>query len=388
MESGANEIRDPRAQGPQGPRRASRATLVAALGLGIGITATVALSRPSPAAPGRDRPVPSDLSSRTLAPKAAGEAHRPAASDPTRRPRPPIARTRAPTRGARILQAGWGTAPGELGHRRGEGSPEGPMSFIVDGEGSALVLDQVNARIQIFGPDGPVVRPLPRETFEDVAARGDGGVVLLDRLGDGVLLAMDADGRDQGATALAGDGVDDPGAVTGLFQRSDGAWVEVGHRGLVQILDADGRAPETRRKIDGRVVGEGALEAVALAARSGPTSAEIALHPPSGGPATATRELSFDLPIWQITALEGTADGRVVLGVDLVLEDDAPPHDLLEHRETAVIVGADGGELDRIDLETSEAPEESLRRLRVGADGSLYHLAFADDGATLWRYPL
>lgn len=197
-----------------------------------------------------------------------------------------------------------------------------------------------------------------------VAARGDGGVVLLDRLGDGVLLALGADGRDQGSTVLAGDGVDDPGAVTGLFQRPDGAWVEVGHRGLVQILDADGRPPEIRRTIDCRIVGEGAREAVALASRSGPTSAEIALHRPSGGPAAATSELSFDLPIWQITALEGTADGRVVLGVELVLEDQAPPHDLLDHRETAVIVGADGGELDRIELETSEAPEESLRRLR------------------------
>src|SRR5262245_33049182 len=55
--------------------------------------------------------------------------------------------------GRRVIDARWGSAPGQLGRRRGsEEAPEGPMSFAVGPGGDVLVLDQVNARVQRFGP--------------------------------------------------------------------------------------------------------------------------------------------------------------------------------------------------------------------------------------------
>src|SRR4051794_21224892 len=74
---------------------------------------------------------------------------------PTAHPTPAAILPRAASTGAppAVVRAKWGSGPGELGRDRPkEGNPEAPMSVTVDGEGRAVVLDQVNGRIVRFGP--------------------------------------------------------------------------------------------------------------------------------------------------------------------------------------------------------------------------------------------
>ncbi len=282
-----------------------------------------------------------------------------------------------------VVEAAWGAAPGELGRRRGgDVAPEGPMSFVVGAEGEAVILDQVNGRAQIFGADGPRVVPLPGETFEDLASAGE-GLVVLDRHTRGALLAVAGDGRVEVEAPLRGAGVDEPGEVTGLFQRADGSWVEVGHRALVQVLGADGQAPASRLILDGRPHPDGRL---LQAARAGEARAVVSASAGDGEPSTVLAFADFDIPLWQLTALEVAGDGRIFLGVDLVDEEPAPPYALREHREEVVVLAADGGELGRLELRASEAPEETLQRIRVAPDGSVYQMWFGPRGVSVWRY--
>lgn len=317
-------------------------------------------------------------------PEAAGaRASTPSASaESAPRPRVPAlgALPRMAWRRQTLVRAAWGSAPGELGHiRGGEGSPEGPMSFAVGDDGRVIVLDQVNARVQIFDDGSPTIVPLPRDTFDDLAPAGD-GLVVLDRLGAGTLLSLGLDGGVRDEVPLRGQGVDDPGDVTALRTEPDGTWVEVGHRDLVHLLDPDGRAAAARTFLTGRPHADGSGRLL-QAARVGPSAAEVRLG--DGGPLA---RVDFELPLWHITALESTVDGRVFLGAELVLEAPTPPYDLLDHREEVVVLAGDGAELGRVPLRANEVPEQVMQRLRVAPDGSLYHLGFDDDGATVWRY--
>ena len=252
------------------------------------------------------------------------------------------------------------------------------MSFAVGDDGRVIVLDQVNGRVQLFGDGAPVIVPLPRDTFEDLAPVGD-GLVLLDRLTTGTLLSLGLDGATRDEVPLRGHGVADPGEVTALHTQADGTYVEVGHRDLVRLLDPDGRPVEARTILPGRPLADGSGRFL-QAARVGPSVAEVRL-----GDAPLAR-VEFELPLWHITGLESSADGRVFLGAELVLEAADPPYDLLDHREEVVVLGGDGGELGRVALRPTEVPEQVMQRLRVAPDGSLYHLGFDDDGATVWRY--
>ena len=67
------------------------------------------------------------------------------------------------TESTTIVQGGWGAAEGEFGlfEPQGEGEKEGPMSYCVDGKSNVYVLDQVNLRVQKFGPQGNFVSAIP-----------------------------------------------------------------------------------------------------------------------------------------------------------------------------------------------------------------------------------
>lgn len=301
----------------------------------------------------------------------------------TRAPAPaPASIPRAP--GAVALSAPWGGEPGRVGRRvDSEASPEGPMSFVVDRQGRAIVLDQVNARVQVFDPQGePRVVPLPADTFQDVALDGRGRVVALDRLGAKSVAFVEPSGAVASEVAIEGTGIAEAGLVTALEQRDDGTWLEVQHQHWVRVADADGRPDATRPRVEGRLTADG--KHVLRASKSGASAVWVVTKSGDETPRPLVR-VQFDLPVAFITALEPLPDGRIVLGVHLMREADAPPFAVVEEREEVVILGFAGDELSRIALPASTGPEESLRRLRVGADGAIYHLSFDDGGATLRR---
>jgi hypothetical protein len=316
------------------------------------------------------------------APAVAAPAASPAQGGSTTTPTVPAAVPHTRT----VFTARWGGAPGELGRKgANESNPEGPMSFVVDERGSAFVLDQVNGRVEVFEPGGSVRSiPLPSDTFQDVALAKNDTLAVLDRLTTGSVAYVDeTTGRVTHEIALAGKGVPEGGDVTALFQRDDGTWVEVKHQNLVRIADGDGNPLDEREIVQGRFSSNGILRA----SKSG-ERALFVTEKPEGRPAVALAKVGFELPLWQILSLDTDRHGRIYVGASLQEESSVPPFDLLRAEEVVVVLEANGAELGRVTLPRNAGPEESFRRISVGADGAVYHLAFEETGATLRKVQL
>jgi hypothetical protein len=284
----------------------------------------------------------------------------------------------------KVFSAKWGGSAGQLGRKEAnESSPEGPMSFVVDERGRAVVLDQVNSRVQVFeAGKQPRNIPLPGDTFQDVALTKSDGLVVLDRLTTQSLAFVDNTGQVTHEVGLSGKGVPEPGEVTGLFQREDGTWVEVAHANLVRVADSEQNADEERPVLQGRPTPDGA--GILRASKGGANVAFVA-EKRGDEPVRALSRVEFDLPVHQLLALETDSRGRIFLGASLLEERREAPFDVLRTAEQVVVLAANGAELRRIDLPETFDADESFRRIRVGGDGFLYQLTTAEEGATMWR---
>ena len=267
-----------------------------------------------------------------------------------------------------IFFAPWGPGPGELGRRiPEEGAPEGPMSFTVAGDGKVYVLDQINQRVQVFA-DGQFDREIkiPGETFQDLAVDETGRLVLLDRLAQKAVVFLEPEVR----VPLEGPHVPEGGGVTGLFL-NDGAWVEVEHQKLVKIADANGKPDPDRPWVPGRHSADGAW--LLLAALDGRHAVNITLKPIDGDTTPVVRRATFNDKVLFLTALESDPEGNIYLGARL------------EKSEVLVIISPDGAEPGRVALPVQRIELEQFRALRMGMDGGIYRLHFADSGAALKR---
>lgn len=282
-----------------------------------------------------------------------------------------------------VATARWGGAPDQLGRRAAnESSPEGPMSFDADERGRLYVLDQVNSRVSVFEA-GRAARSvkLPRDTFQDIALSKK-GFVALDRFGSATVAFFDLAGNLTHEAPLVGAGVPTGGDVTGLFQRDDGTWVEVKHEGLVQIADSDGNPIDQERlSAPGRFAADGSFLRLS---KSGATSAALASIDKSGT-ASALGRVDFPMRVWQLLALEPDAKGRIVIAAEVYEEAPEPPFDRLAAAEQVVVLDAKARVLERFELPVTDSAEESFRRVRVSADGTIHHMAFGDDGVTFRR---
>lgn len=282
----------------------------------------------------------------------------------------------------KVLDVAWGNRVGELGHLRPtEGSAEGPMSFVVDADGRIDVLDQVNERVAIFAHGAASVVPIPGRTAQDLERVGD-GYVLLDRLVRRALTFVDGAGRILHEVPLVGPGVVEGGGITGLFQRADGTWIEVEHQRLVRVADARGQADAERPTAQGRFLGEG--DAVIEARRF--REAEIALRVSGpGGAMRALPSVSFAAPVAWISGLEPDAAGRLFLGVVTRAELSGPADPVRNEHAIALLDAGDGRVLARYAVPAQDAPEETFRPVRAGADGALYVLRCTRQGAEMWK---
>ncbi len=258
-----------------------------------------------------------------------------------------------------------------------------PMSFVPGGDGRALVLDQVNQRVQVIEA-GRAARsiPLPSESFDDVAPLPGGRVAALDRLDTGSVAVVDATGRVEREIALAGDGIARGGDATSLHARADGVWVEVDHDRLVRVADERGQPVTSRELVPGRFSADGRAW---LGARVDADRAVTVTSTPRDGGAATRARVAFPLPVLSIAALESDAAGRVLLVAVSIDESPEPPFDVLSVAETLVVLDRALGELRRVALTPKSMPEEQLTRYRVGPDGALYTLELDERGPTLRR---
>lgn len=284
-----------------------------------------------------------------------------------------------------LVEAAWGGGPNELGRRvLQEGAPEAPMGLAVAKDGSFHVLDQVNSRIQVFTP-GYATRSieLPADTFQDIVIDAAGNDVVMDRLATGTIAFLGGDGRVDHTVPLVGPGVEEGGGVTGLFARADGTWVEVDHTRLVRVALANGDADPERPSVSGRFSFDG--KTAVHAALAGASSALVEGEPLTQGGTAFRAMIEMPLPILSLHALETDARGRTILVANLVREAETDPFDLLEQRETAVVIDARGREVKRVELAPPEGADEQMRPIRVADDGTIYQLVARERGASIER---
>jgi hypothetical protein len=286
----------------------------------------------------------------------------------------------APAVVTRVVSAPWGSGDGELGRARpAEGSPEGPMSFVVDAAGRVTVLDQVNERLVTFDDGRASAVPVPGRTAQDLAATPT-GFVLLDRLVRRALAFVDARGRLSHEVPLVGVGVPEGGGVTGVFQRPDGTWVEVEHARLVRVADADGRATNERTMVLGRFVGDAGAR---VTARREGASIELGVTEPGRG----TRAIAIDLgaPIARISGLEGTSLGHLFVSAVTRPAPSTPDEPAANAHVVALVDAASSRLLSRHEVPAQDEPEETMRAARLGDDGAYYTLRCASSGAEIWK---
>jgi len=291
-----------------------------------------------------------------------------------------------------VLRVPWGSAVGNLGRRvPDEGNPACPAALAADAQGHLWVLDQVNARVQVFAPRGgrPKVLPLPGDSFQDLAPDGRGGVVALDRLVAASLAFVRADGRLDHEVPVEGPGVPTGGGVTALFRHADGWWVEYDHARIVRVASPDGSPDTSRPGLQGRLSADASMLFSAAIGRGGVAITSRAGRSPPG-PERPFARVAFEVPRGlrartTVLALEPDARGGVWLAAEVASESASAPFAPGPARVEVRRFGAGGVPAGTAHLPVQDGPDETLRPVRLGDDGALYQLACDTAGAVVRR---
>lgn len=287
----------------------------------------------------------------------------------------------APTTVEGALRFGWGGGDSELGRkRRQEGNAEGPMSLVVDRDGTTLLLDQVNGRLVRRGRDGKPLKSiaLPVNGAQDVAVGPDGKIAVLDRLVDKTVAIMDADGKVIGKLPLEGNGIGEGGGVTGVFVDGKKVYAEYEHGMLVLLGDTSGTIDKERSELPGRPSRDGMYLWSAGITDSDGGVLWIASLVRSSMEHRFTRQLKMGMPVRAIVLLDTDKQGTVYLAT------------LVEAGQEAIlltcIAPADGHVLGSIQLPASAMPEESFRDFTVLDEGGVLYQHRAEQGVTVSKY--
>ncbi|HWE27345.1 MAG TPA: hypothetical protein VHB97_05045, partial [Polyangia bacterium] len=286
-----------------------------------------------------------------------------------------------------ILSAPWGGGAGQLGHRTDpESVTEGPMSFVVDARGAA-VLDNVNRRVARFDAHGRALAPIALDTdaAQDLARMHD-RLAVLDRLHDKRITIYDADGKPNAVVSLAAAGFSDAAAVTGIFGDRDGAlWGEREHGAWLRLTDADGMPDATHLPAPGRPTRAGSFVSAAIADRAA-GRARVALFATIDNTPAWQTTVDFGAPLLFLVLVDADASGRVYVAAHTGRESPAPPYAVSDESLTVIALGSDGSEAGRITLPAPPPREESFRDLYVGDDGTIYWMRRTATGVVVEAY--
>ncbi|MDW8250558.1 MAG: hypothetical protein RMJ98_14780 [Myxococcales bacterium] len=265
----------------------------------------------------------------------------------------------------RIGFAPWGDgAPDRVGHKLPEeANAEGPMSLVVVG-GALFVLDQVNDRITRW-KDGKaqVVVELGGLEAADLAVAPDGSIAVLDRLVNKEV-AIFKDGKRMGSLPLDPERFPEPGTVTGVFVEGEEVWVEKEHGPLIRLGTLSGALSNDQEELPGRPSRDGTLLLSAGIVDQEQGRAYVAAFDRAKGEARFTRQLTFPGVLTTIVALDSDRTGTIYLAV--TVEQGTIPV-----TSVTCLEPARGDPLGAVQISTNTSPEESLRELTVGDDGTI-----------------
>jgi hypothetical protein len=291
--------------------------------------------------------------------------------------------------GGRLAIGAWGSGPGQFGRKEAnESNPEAPMALHAAPDGSLLVLDQVNSRVQRW-KDGALVGSVPvhGDTAQDLAVLPNGAIALLDRLADRSVQIYSADGKLQNELTLEGPHVPEGGGVTALFADEGGIFVEREHGTVVRIADATGKADPARPEWVGRPSRDGVtLLSAAIADRKSGTILVRAFDRKTQAPRWSSIA-SMGAPLLHILTLEGDRQGRVYLAGAVGHESPAPPYELVDEQLVVVRLSPAGQQDGLLTLPPLSGPDETFRPVIVTDDGAVLVEQAGADGLEVRRYP-
>ena len=283
-----------------------------------------------------------------------------------------------------LFRATWGgSRMDQLGRSRPEeGNPEAPMSLSVDGKGRLFVLDQVNGRVVRISADGKPEGIIPlkqQEAAQDVALTKDGNAVVLDRLASKSIITYDENGKVLGEIQLEGEGLDEPGLVTGLFVDGKDVYVEKEHGSLLRVGTTDGQAVADRGEIPGRPSRDGLSFIKAgiidrMAGRMYVSSIDRATEQHK-----FTRELRQASEIRGILLLDTDKTGTIYLATHLIQEGTEVV--LLQCLEP--LKGFPTGSAT---LPVNMMPEETFRDFAVLDEGGVIYSVRTESGNSYQKY--
>ncbi|MBK7397968.1 MAG: hypothetical protein IPJ34_17130 [Myxococcales bacterium] len=287
-----------------------------------------------------------------------------------------------------VASFAWGSGKGELGRiERKEGNAEGPMSLVVDKDGTTWVLDQVNGRLVRVDKNGKPLEPiaLSLKAPQDLAIGKDGTVAVLDRLVDKQVALYGPDGKPVGSLTLEGKGIEEGGAVSGVFVDGKKVYVEREHETVLRLGGTDGKADPTRDEVPGRPTRDGSSwirawmgevpgQRVFVAARARDTEAN-----------RFTRQINATMVLTGIVLLDTDLAGTIYVGtlgsaVDDKGQTTGEPQIVLYCLEPL-----HGAVIGTTSAPASLDPHETFRELAVADEGGVLYLHRDAKGGKLLR---
>ena len=283
-----------------------------------------------------------------------------------------------------VLTAAWGAGADAVTRApSNESAAIGPMSFALCPDGGAWILDQLQQRVVQLDAQGRMVRTvaLPSTTYNGLAVRPSGHLVLLDRLVGRHLRVLDPNGRTLREVPIEGDGISEGGGVTALLDRPDGIWLEYDRTHSVQVLDAT-LEPCERRQVSGR---PSALAGATLVAGLDGAGAVVVQRQ------GARLSLSDRDPIRRILWVEDDTAGRLLVVYETALWDSTGQQ-LVRHTVVGRWLDPNGKTLLRFESPYSLTEYEQYREIRLDTTqrpARVVQMAFTEAGLRLvaWRLP-
>jgi hypothetical protein len=261
-----------------------------------------------------------------------------------------------------------------------DGDPVGPMSFAVAADETIYVLDQVNARVQVYRNNSHLRSlPLPSQDAIDIDVTSSGSVLVLDNLLDKALFIIDgSSGAVLQKIDLEGKNIAYAPAVTGIFFRPSGEyagiWAEIEDRAVL-IAKVDGSADPDRISVPGLLTARG--DKLVRAEIIGDITVMVYRSTEKFSEWNES-SVEFDALVVHLPVLAVDLSENAYLGA--FLSDDQVT------KNVVVKLNASGQELKRIDLPVQQREEEVYRSMRVDGQGRIYQMIVEENDVVIRRY--